>query len=74
MMNISLNKITQMTREEKLQLMEALWADLSRSDADLKSPDWHEEALSETEQRLAAGNEELVEWDEAKLALRKRFD
>lgn len=57
-------------RSEKLRLMEALWIDLSLVEEDLESPSWHETALHETQARLAAGDEQQVDWDEAKRRLR----
>ncbi len=44
-------QIAQMSREEKLRTMEALWADLSASDTDIESPPWHQRALKETAAR-----------------------
>jgi hypothetical protein len=66
-------QIAQMSREEKLQTMEAIWADLSKNDADVESPAWHEEVLRETEARVAAGQEPIVDWTTAKRDLRKRL-
>jgi hypothetical protein len=34
--------LAQMTIADKLETMEALWADLSRRADQLPSPDWHE--------------------------------
>jgi hypothetical protein len=59
-------------RPEKLRLMEALWTDLSLVEEELDSPRWHEDALRETEARVAAGEEQQVDWDEAKRLLRRR--
>ena len=59
-------------RPEKLRLMEALWTDLSLVEEELDSPKWHEAALRETEARVAAGEEQQVDWDEAKRLLRRR--
>jgi len=59
-------------RPEKLRLMEALWTDLSRVAEELDSPKWHEAALRETEDRVACGKEDQMDWDEAKLLLRAR--
>jgi len=59
-------------RPEKLRLMEALWTDLSLVEGDFESPAWHESALRETEARVAAGEEQQVDWDEAKRRLRAR--
>ncbi len=65
-------EIRQLPRAEKLRLMEALWADLSRDEAELESPAWHETALKETQQRLANGQEQALDWEQAKAELRKR--
>ncbi len=65
-------EIRQLSRAEKLRLMEALWADLSRDEAELESPAWHETALKETQQRLANGQEQVLDWEQAKAELRKR--
>jgi hypothetical protein len=65
--------IDQMTWDEKLRLMEALWADLSRHADAMELPDWHAQALRETEQRVADGKETAVDWETAKNELRQRF-
>ncbi|HMP74611.1 MAG TPA: addiction module protein [Kiritimatiellia bacterium] len=67
-------QIEQMSRAEKLQVMEALWADLSKTEAEVESPSWHAEVLRETEARVAAGEEQITDWDTAKRELRKRFE
>jgi hypothetical protein len=73
-MIVTENQIAQMSLEEKLQLMEALWQDLSRSGGEVDSPDWHQPALEVTESRLAAGLERVLDWDEAKRELRRRVE
>ena len=60
-----------MPRREKLRLMEALWADLSGDEENLDSPAWHADALRETSERIARGEEKILDWEEAKLKLRK---
>ena len=71
---MSTAELALMSRLEKIKLMEAIWADLARDDADYPSPGWHEQVLRETEQRLAKGQEEVVDWSEAKKQLRARFE
>lgn len=56
-------------RIEKLRLMEALWSDLVSQPESMESPSWHQAALRETEARLAAGTEEILDWTEAKRRL-----
>ncbi|MBI3985868.1 MAG: addiction module protein [Lentisphaerae bacterium] len=72
-MNTSI-QIERMSREEKLQTMEALWADLSRDDAAVESPAWHQAVLKETEARVTAGQEQIADWTTAKRILRTRFE
>ena len=51
--------------------MEALWADLSRDETELESPAWHADALRETSERVARGEEKILDWEQAKVELRK---
>ena len=67
-------QIEQMSIEEKLQTMEALWANLSRVAEDVESPDWHDNVLKETAARASAGQEQMLDWETAKRDLRKRFE
>ena len=64
--------VMELPRREKLQLMEALWSDLNQAGEEVDSPVWHEAVLRETERRLAAGEEEVHDWEEAKRRLRGR--
>jgi hypothetical protein len=61
-----------MTLEEKLQIMEALWDDLSRDPDALESPAWHEDILRARQERLASGEAEFVDWEQAKADIRNR--
>ena len=63
-------EIQRMPRAEKLRLMEALWADLSREEAELESPAWHADAVRETSERVACGGEKIMDWTQAKTELR----
>lgn len=67
-------ELDKMSRSEKLQTMETLWADLSRDDASVESPSWHRDVLKETEQSFVSGLEQPVDWTTAKKDLRKRFE
>jgi hypothetical protein len=66
-------QIGQMTLEEKLRAMEALWADLSSHEAELSSPPWHEQVLREREARVQSGEEKFEDWETAKKQLRERL-
>ena len=65
--------LDQMTTEEKLRAMEALWADLSRNADSFESPAWHADVLRERDQRIAEGKEPSTEWEVAKRKLRERL-
>jgi Putative addiction module component len=58
--------IDQMTIEEKLQTMEALWTDLCQHEEALPVHDWQKEILDERESRIEKGESTLVDWEEAK--------
>lgn len=64
-------EIQQMPRPEKLRLMELLWADLSQNEGEFEFPNWHADALRETSERRARGEEALLDWEEAKARLRQ---
>ena len=69
--DMSVLEFQQMPQAEKLRLMEALWMDLSREEQGLESPAWHATELTATAQRLADGQEEVMDWERAKAALRQ---
>ena len=65
-------QLDRLTRLEKLRAMEELWEDLSRSEAEYESPDWHGEVLRAREEALKAGEDQFVPWEEAKRILWER--
>ena len=64
--------LSEMSVEEKLQAMEALWEDLSRNAASLESPAWHEEVLRERDRQIEAGEASFMDWEQAKAQIRNR--
>ena len=64
--------LKKMSRRDKLMAMEALWTDLSRDESKVASPAWHGHALRETERLVKAGKARFMDWDEAKVVLRKK--
>jgi hypothetical protein len=69
---MSIESLQQLSRSEKVKLMETLWEQLSQPDDALESPAWHAEELAETEKRLKEGKEEILDWESAKRLLRER--
>jgi hypothetical protein len=64
--------LARMSKTEKLQAMEALWADLSRDANTFESPPWHATALSEAEALVKSGKACFLDWETAKKQLAKR--
>ncbi|MFA5082882.1 MAG: addiction module protein [Hydrogenophilaceae bacterium] len=59
-----------LTRTEKLRMIEQLWDELSHSPEGVESPVWHADALREAEKAYEAGQAEMLDWDQAKARLR----
>ena len=64
--------VSQLSLAQKLDLMETLWADLSRDEQTLKSPAWHETVLKDREEAFAAGKVTVSEWEQAKKRIKKK--
>ncbi len=64
--------LDKMTKAEKLRVMEALWADLTRHEEEFESPAWHERVLREREARLASGEEKFLDSETVKKELREK--
>lgn len=67
-------ELRQLPATEKLKLIEALWDDLLDNENDVPALSWHKEELQHTEAAYAAGDVEAVDWQQAKKALRSRFE
>lgn len=64
--------VSELSFAQKLDLMEALWADLTRDDTKLKSPAWHETVLKDREEAFAAGKVTVSDWEQAKKRIKKK--
>ena len=63
--------LSQLTLAQKLDLMETLWADLSRDEKTLDSPDWHQAVLKGREKKLEDGSATVSEWKDAKERIKR---
>jgi hypothetical protein len=63
--------LDQMSMPEKLEVMESLWADLSRHPGELPPPDWHRSVLAGRKRLADEGELQFVDWDDAVAQLRK---
>jgi hypothetical protein len=62
-----------MSLSDKLQAMEAIWADLSNQNSKYTPPQWHNEILKERQKRIDSGDIGFTDWVVAKKEIRKRI-
>lgn len=55
-----------MSVEEKLRVMEELWDDLRRDEANVPTPHWHKELLDERERLVKEGKARFSDWESVK--------
>ena len=65
--------LDKMTLAEKLEAMELLWADISRTPNKIPSPVWHGEVLAERRRLVEQGKLEFLNWDDAIEELRQEI-
>ncbi len=66
--------LKEMTVEEKLQLMEAIWDDLSQNAEQIPPPPWHGQVLAALEEAIQRGEETFEDWETAKKSLRDELE
>lgn len=64
--------VSQLSLAQKLDLMETLWAELSRDEKALESPAWHKTVLKDREEAFATGKATISDWDQAKKRIKKK--
>jgi putative addiction module component (TIGR02574 family) len=62
----ALPEIDQMTLEEKLRVMEALWDNLCRTEEDLPVHQWQKDLLDQRARLVEEGKAQFVDWEIAK--------
>ena len=62
--------INQLTTVEKIELMEMLWAELSRS-ADYSLPEWHKDELSRRKHAVSEDKLQYQDWKSAKVEIQE---
>lgn len=68
---ISAAEIEQMDLEERLKMMELLWASLARTPDAVPSPDWHGDVLKDRLAKIERGEGEFLSLEEAQARLSK---
>ena len=61
-----------MTVQEKLNLMERIWVNLSQNADDLPSPQWHGDLLDRRRKAVLSGETTFEEWEIVKQRLVNR--
>lgn len=64
-------EIDEMTAVQQVELMEALWKNMSERNLNSKPPDWHHKYLADREDALANGEDSFITLDEFEANLRK---
>lgn len=64
--------IKQLTLDEKLRAMEALWADLSQHEEQVLVPQWHKAVLADRERMVRQGKARFIDWETAKMHIARR--
>ena len=64
--------LSRLSVAQKLDLMESLWADLTRDEKKFKSPTWHETILKDREEAYVAGKVTVSDWEQAKKRIKKK--
>jgi hypothetical protein len=64
--------LSRLALAQKLDLMETLWADLTRDETKLESPAWHKTILEDREKALRAGKVTVSDWEQAKKRIKKK--
>jgi hypothetical protein len=62
--------LSALSLREKLDLMEALWENLSRDPSSIESPDWHGDVLTDRGRRVAEGRARFLDWESVKSEFR----
>jgi Putative addiction module component len=65
--------LDEMTIEEKLRAMEALWSDLCQNQNALPVHQWQKDILDDREQLVEGGKAQFLDWEEAKKQIAKEI-
>ena len=65
--------IEQMSTAEKIRTMEDIWDDLCHHAAEIPSPSWHLNVLSQREESISKSTETFTDWEIAKKKIREKL-
>ena len=64
-------EVSRLSKAERLQAMEWLWASLSKDQQDIESPEWHGEVLAARKAKVDSGEGEFLSVAQLKKRLRR---
>ena len=64
-------EVSRLSKAERLQAMEWLWASLSNEQRDLESPEWHGEVLAARRAKADAGEAQFLSVEQVKERLHR---
>ena len=64
-------EVTRLSKAERLQAMEWLWASLSREPEEIESPEWHGEVLAARKAKADSGAAQFLSVEQLKERLRR---
>ena len=67
----TISEIKQMSKEEKLLLMETLWQQLSVDEEQVEVPESHKKMLEDRSAMAEKGEAEFLDWEQAKRQISK---
>ena len=67
-------ELSQMSIEQKLQVMELLWDDLCHEKPALVSPQWHGELLQQRLEESRLNPDRFIDWPDAKRVIAKKIN
>lgn len=66
-------EIDKMSASQQIELMEALWTNMSKRNVNSEPPDWHREYLKDRETAVAKGEDSFISLDDFEQDLRSEL-
>ena len=66
-------EIKEMTAIQQIELMEALWSNMSQRDLNREPPGWHRQYLEDREKAISEGKDSFISLDEFEADLREEL-
>jgi hypothetical protein len=64
-------EVSRLSKAERLEAMEWLWASLSKEQQEIESPEWHGEVLAERKAKFDSGEAQFLSIAQLKKRLRR---